>query len=234
MRFWLVVIALILVPFMSLAKDLLVVGIDDVSAAVSKEFVEQGRGSDIELEFFGGQTGFVFENADEAKILVSDLNVNEEQNKFTATAEIFVDGKRSAETKLFGRYFDMTEVWLPVKNIEKDAIITQDDLVKAKIRSNRLRDDNVVDIDELVGKQAVRQIKADRPIMAKDIQDEVLITKGQLVTAVYSYKGLQITSRMEALEDGAKGQEIKLLNAKSKKEIVGKVLDDKTVEIRAE
>ena len=234
MRFWLVVIALILVPFMSLAKDLLVVGIDDVSAAVSKEFVEQGRGSDIELEFFGGQTGFVFENADEAKILVSDLNVNEEQNKFTATAEIFVDGKRSAETKLFGRYFDMTEVWLPVKNIEKDAIITQDDLVKAKIRSNRLRDDNVVDIDELVGKQAVRQIKADRPIMAKDIQDEVLITKGQLVTAVYSYKGLQITSRMEALEDGAKGQEIKLLNTKSKKEIVGKVLDDKTVEIRAE
>ena len=234
MRFWLVVIALILVPFMSLAKDLLVVGIDDVSAAVSKEFVEQGRGSDIELEFFGGQTGFVFENADEAKILVSDLNVNEEQNKFTATAEIFVDGKLSAETKLFGRYFDMTEVWLPVKNIEKDAIITQDDLVKAKIRSNRLRDDNVVDIDELVGKQAVRQIKADRPIMAKDIQDEVLITKGQLVTAVYSYKGLQITSRMEALEDGAKGQEIKLLNTKSKKEIVGKVLDDKTVEIRAE
>ncbi len=234
MRFWLVVITLILVPFMSLAKDLLVVGIDDVSAAVSKEFVEQGRGSDIELEFFGGQTGFVFENADEAKILVSDLNVNEEQNKFTATAEIFVDGKLSAETKLFGRYFDMTEVWLPVKNIEKDAIITQDDLVKAKIRSNRLRDDNVVDIDELVGKQAVRQIKADRPIMAKDIQDEVLITKGQLVTAVYSYKGLQITSRMEALEDGAKGQEIKLLNTKSKKEIVGKVLDDKTVEIRAE
>lgn len=234
MRFWLVVITLILVPFMSLAKDLLVVGIDNVSAAVSKEFVEQGRGSDIELEFFGGQTGFVFENADEAKILVSDLNVNEEQNKFTATAEIFVDGKLSAETKLFGRYFDMTEVWLPVKNIEKDAIITQDDLVKAKIRSNRLRDDNVVDIDELVGKQAVRQIKADRPIMAKDIQDEVLITKGQLVTAVYSYKGLQITSRMEALEDGAKGQEIKLLNTKSKKEIVGKVLDDKTVEIRAE
>lgn len=234
MRFWLVVITLILVPFMSLAKDLLVVGIDDVSAAVSKEFVEQGRGSDIELEFFGGQTGFVFENADEAKILVSDLNVNEEQNKFTATAEIFADGKLSAETKLFGRYFDMTEVWLPVKNIEKDAIITQDDLVKAKIRSNRLRDDNVVDIDELVGKQAVRQIKADRPIMAKDIQDEVLITKGQLVTAVYSYKGLQITSRMEALEDGAKGQEIKLLNTKSKKEIVGKVLDDKTVEIRAE
>lgn len=234
MRFWLVVITLILVPFMSLAKDLLVVGIDNVSAAVSKEFVEQGRGSDIELEFFGGQTGFVFENADEAKILVSDLNVNEEQNKFIATAEIFVDGKLSAETKLFGRYFDMTEVWLPVKNIEKDAIITQDDLVKAKIRSNRLRDDNVVDIDELVGKQAVRQIKADRPIMAKDIQDEVLITKGQLVTAVYSYKGLQITSRMEALEDGAKGQEIKLLNTKSKKEIVGKVLDDKTVEIRAE
>ena len=61
-----------------------------------------------------------------------------------------------------------------------------------------------------------------------------MIKKGDEVTAIYTYKGLQITSKMEALEDGAEGQRIKLLNTKSHKEISGKVLDNKTVEIAAE
>lgn len=234
MRFWLVVFALIMMSVVAAAKGLLVVGIDEVSEAVGKEFVEQGMGSDIELEFFGGQTAFSFEDAETAKILVSNLNVNEEQSKFTATAEIFVDGKSMAETKLFGRYFVMTEVWVPAKDIDKDAIIAEGDLVKVKMRANRLRDDSIADIGDLVGKQAVRQLKADRPIMAKDIRDEILITKNQIVTAVYTYKGLQITSKVEALEEGAKGQRIRLLNTKSQKEITGKVLDKKTVEITAE
>lgn len=234
MRVWLVVLMFVLSSAWVQAKDLLIVGIDDVSDAVSKEFVEQGMGDNIELEFFGGQTAFSFENAEEAKIMVTDLNIGEEQNKFTATAEIFVDGKKAADTKLFGRYFEMVEVWLPVKDIDRDTVIKKEDLAKVKIRANRLRDDSVTDINDLLGKQTVRKIKADRPIMQKDIRDEILITKNKVVTAIYTYKGLQITSKVEALEDGAKGQRIKLLNTKSQKEIIGKVLDKNTVEIAAE
>lgn len=234
MRLLLVIFALVGMSFNSWAKELLIVGIDDVSEAVAKEFVEQGMGENIELEFFGGQTAFSFENADEAKIMVTDLNISENQNKFTATAEVFVDGKSAAETKLFGRYFEMVEVWLPVKDIARDAIIKEGDLAKVKMRANRLRDDSITDINDLLGKQTVRQIKADRPIMKKDVREEILITKNQMVTAIYTYKGLQITSKVEALEDGAKGQRIKLLNTKSQKEITGKVLDKKTVEITTE
>lgn len=234
MRVWLVVLMFVLSSAWVQAKDLLIVGIDDVSDAVSKEFVEQGMGDNIELEFFGGQTAFSFENAEEAKIMVTDLNIGEEQNKFTATTEIFVDGKKAADTKLFGRYFEMVEVWLPVKDIDRDTVIKKEDLAKVKIRANRLRDDSVTDINDLLGKQTVRKIKADRPIMQKDIRDEILITKNKVVTAIYTYKGLQITSKVEALEDGAKGQRIKLLNTKSQKEIIGKVLDKNTVEIAAE
>lgn len=202
--------------------------------AVISEFAEKGIDGDIEIEFFGGQTSFVLENVSTAKILVSNLEAGEGQNKFTAEAAIFADGKPAGQTKLFGRYFITEEIWLPIKDIEKDALISEDDLYQGRIRTNRLREDMVIAKDSLLGKQAVRTIKADKPITLRDVRDEVLVKKGQSVVVVYTHKGLQITSKAEALEDGTKGQSIKLLNTKSGKEIVGKILDKNTAEIAAE
>lgn len=212
----------------------LVLSPDDMAEAVRREFVEQGLGDNVEVEFFGGQTEFAFEGVKDAKIMVSYLEVEEEQNKFTAEAEIFADGKPVEKTKLFGRYFVMTEIWVPIKDIEKDKIIRSEDLKKVVFRSNRLREGTVGAKESLLGKQALRLIKEGKPIMLKDIRDEVLIKRGQTVLAVYRHKGLQIMTKMEAQEDGARGQRIKLLNTKSGKEVVGKVVDKNMVEIAAE
>lgn len=234
MRYWLIIFAGLAAAFAAQAREVLTLGLEEVSQAVRKEFVEQGINSDVELEFFGGQTAFVLENVEEAKILVSGLDVSEGQNKFTAEAEIFADGKPAGKTKLFGRYFVLTEAYVPARDIAKDAIIQEDDLAMVKMRANRLREDMVFAKDDLTGKQATRLIKADKPVTSRDIRDEIIIKKNQIVTAVYRNKGLQITSKTEALENGAKGQRIKLLNTKSQKEIIGKVIDKNTVEIAAE
>ena len=108
------------------------------------------------------------------------------------------------------------------------------DLEIKKMRSNRLREDDVISQNQLVGKQAVRTIKAGKPVSKRDIREEIVIRKGQNVLAVYNHKGLQITAKLEALEDGAKGNKIKLLNTKSQKEIFGEVVDKNTVNIMSE
>ena len=42
---------------------------------------------------------------------------------------------------------------------------------------------------------------------------------------------MQITAKVQALEDGAKGRKIELLNTKSKKNLYGEVIDAETVKI---
>ena len=51
------------------------------------------------------------------------------------------------------------------------------------------------------------------------------VKKGQNVTVIYKNKGLQITSKMEALSDGGRGDLIKFINTKSAKEVVAKIVD---------
>lgn len=207
---------------------------DDLSKAIKREFSEKGLGDDVDLEFFGGETNFEADNAKIMKILVTNLFTEEKINKFTAGVEIFADGVLLKQAEIIGKYFILHKVWVPETDIEKDQIIKESDLISQMVREGRLRDDVVTDKDELVGKQVVRLLKADKLVSLRDIRDEVLVKKGQMATVVYQNKGLQITSKMEALEDGSKEQIITLVNNKSGKEVVGKVVDKNMVLIVVE
>ena len=234
MRYLLTLLVLLQIVFGSGSASALTLELDDIVETIRAEFVEQGFDDNVELELFGGQTKFDLGNITDAKILLSNFSAIEDDDKFTVDAEIFADGKSVATTKLVGRYFVLEKVLVPTKDITKDEIIKKENLTQIIIRSNRLRDDVIKEENNLLGKQAIRTIKEGKPITSRDIRDEIVIKKGQMIMVVYKYKGLQITSKMEAIEDGAKGQRIRLINNKSNKEVVGRVVDKNMVEVLGE
>lgn len=234
MRYLLTLLVLLQIVFGSGSASALTLELDDIVEAIRAEFVEQGFDDNVELELFGGQTKFDLGDISDAKILLSNFSAVEDDDKFTVDAEIFADGKSVATTKLVGRYFVLEKVLVPTKDITKDEIIKKENLTQIIIRSNRLRDDVIKEENNLLGKQAIRTIKEGKPITSRDIRDEIVIKKGQMIMVVYKYKGLQITSKMEAIEDGAKGQRIRLINNKSNKEVIGRVVDKNMVEVLGE
>ncbi len=205
----------------------------DLVKAIKKEFVEQGIANVVELEIFGGKTEFETTD-DNVKILISNLKTDIDSNKFTSTAEIFADGNLIEKTELLGRFFIMKEVYLPARDIAKGEIVKSEDLKSSWIRENRIKNDVVAEADNIIGKQTVRLLKTDKVITVRDLRDEIIVKKGQEVTVIYKNKGLQITSKMEATEDAGKGKFIKLINPKSNKDVVAKVIDKNTAEIKVE
>ena len=74
-------------------------------------------------------------------------------------------------------------------------------------------------------------LKEGKLITANDLGEKILIKKGDVLTALYATPHMQITAKVQALEDGAKGRKIELLNTKSKKNLYGEVIDAETVKI---
>lgn len=234
MRYLFVFCTILISTLIAKSAFALTLGIDDVAEAVKAEFVEKGLGDSVDLEFFGGKTSFDIGNAKDFKILLDKLETSEGSDKFSVEAEIFADGESVAQTKLSGRYFVLQEIAVPLRDVSKDEIIKQEDVSYLMVRAGKIKNDTLRDDYKLVGKQAVRTLKAGKPVSEKDVREEVIVRKGQDVLVVYKNKGLQITSKMEALEDGAKGERIKLLNTKSGKEVAGKVVDKNMVEVLGE
>lgn len=205
---------------------------DDIAAALKKEYLERfGEGDEIELEFYGGQTNFSLEEAGEVKIMVANARFDELQNKFSADVEVFAGGKQVAKSSYQGKYYILTEVFVPAQNINKGEVITADKLKSVKTRSNRVKPQHLADKDKLINMEAKRNLREGKMISDKDVGKIVLIKKGSIVNLIYQTPYMQITAKAEALEDGCRGDRIEIRNTKSKKDLYGEVVDAETVRI---
>ena len=220
--------------FCSLAQASVLLSEADFLAALQNEFMEQGRDENIELEFFGGQTSFVFEDTKKAKIMISQLKIDDEQGRFSVKAEIFADGKLVDTSMLNGKFYVLGEVYVPATDVSKGEVIKDNMLELKEIRLNRVKDTHIISADKLIGKQAKKKLKAGKLIGDRDVSDVVVVKRGNLLTSVYKKKGLQITAQVTALEDGYKGQIIEVENTKSVKKFTARVIDAQTVEIVTE
>ena len=215
-KFWGIIIGICLLALP--AKATVLLNDAEFMAALQKEFVEQGHDEKLEMEFFGGQTVFVIEDA--------------EQGTFSANAEIFADGKHYSSTNLTGKFYVLGEAFVPVEEIAKGEEITEDKLELVPMRLNRIKDADITAKEKLVGMEAKRTLKPGRLINERDIGSKIIMKKGALVTSIYRSKGLQITAQAIAQEDGAKGELIKVENTKSGKKFRARVVDAETVEVQ--
>lgn len=213
------------------AAEMLNITEKDIARAVTAEFAEQGLDEDLDLEFFGGQSSFVIEEAQTAKVMISDLKYDETQNKFSARVEIFADGKSAAVSNLQGKYYVLSEIWVPNRNINKGENLTAQDLKVIKIRSNRIKPSVLTKKEQLLDKEAKRSLKEGKAVNEREVGEQILVRKGDVVTLVYKSGPMQITAKGEALSDGAKNQKIEAENTKSKKKVYGIVTDKDTVEV---
>lgn len=72
-------------------------------------------------------------------------------------------------------------------------------------------------------------VAAGVPLLARVIKPRVVIHRGQVANALVQDGGLSVTTKVEALEDGAPGQMIRARNPVSRRDLSGRVLDGQTI-----
>lgn len=90
-------------------------------------------------------------------------------------------------------------------------------------------DGGIDDPDQAVGRQLRTTIQAGQMIHANSLTAPVLVRRNQLVTLTFKQGGLIITDQGRALDQGAAGEAIRILNTTSRATITGQVMEDGSV-----
>jgi len=82
---------------------------------------------------------------------------------------------------------------------------------------------NVLDrVDDVLNAELLRDIPAGTPLRSHDIRPALMVKRGQLVmVSAGSERGFRVVARLEALQDGRMGEQIKLKNRESGRQISG-------------
>ncbi len=105
------------------------------------------------------------------------------------------------------------DVYKAKTNIEKGSIIKAQDFQKVAMRSDRLSNDVISDIDIFTGKAAEYHMKKDTVLRTFHIKTDMLIQRGQTVKATLNTNGIKIELQTVAMENGYENKNIKLKNS---------------------
>ncbi|MBR1169852.1 flagellar basal body P-ring formation chaperone FlgA [Bradyrhizobium liaoningense] len=143
--------------------------------------------------------------------------------RFDIAFEIANDGN-AAPTKLrfAGTAIETVEVAVLTRDIDRAELLKSSDLSLERRPKAEVAGEPA-SRDRSIGMQLRRGMRAGTPIRAADLVRPDFVVRDQAVTIIYQVPGLYLTTRGKAIESGAEGDTVSVLNLQSKRTLTGVV-----------
>ena len=152
----------------------------------------------------------------------------------TALSLVFLDADGTAiEERTLAT---LVEVWATFyrtkETLKRGVVITRDNLESERLLLNDYPKRSIFTVEEIIGKET-KSTLAKHTIIAEWMLREVpLIKGGAPIVLIYSGNGVHIRAQGQALDDGYAGSFIRVKSRfKSKKVVIGEVIDEKSVRV---
>jgi flagella basal body P-ring formation protein FlgA len=121
------------------------------------------------------------------------------------------------------------EVWVAASGLKHGQLIRVADLHRERRDMLTCREPLAEFAPDDPSLEFCESVQAGSPIFARFIRPRAIVHRGQSLMAMVHDGALMITLKVEALEDGAAGQIIRVRNPLSRRDLHGKVLDEENV-----
>jgi len=143
---------------------------------------------------------------------------------FSATLVFSVDGKEAKRTKVTARVDLYAEVVVAKRYLQRHHEIDEKDVQTMRKNLASLPSDVLTDVKEAVSMRTTSSINGQEVLRKSLIQPPPLIRKGERIMMLVENNRFKIVTWGEVKEDGRKGDQVKVVNLSSKKEVIGRVL----------
>ncbi|HLC26240.1 MAG TPA: flagellar basal body P-ring formation chaperone FlgA [bacterium] len=117
------------------------------------------------------------------------------------------------------------------KPIARGQILGAGDVYLRRMSVRELLPNTASEISKVVEKKARRFLQAHQVINETFLENQTAVRKGEVVKLVVESPSLHIETPGKTVQDGGVGEVIRVLNLGSHKEVYGRVLDSKTVQV---
>ncbi|WP_421861652.1 flagellar basal body P-ring formation chaperone FlgA [Parvibaculum sp.] len=209
----------------------------DVAAVIASAIEAQSSAlpssSQLQVDFENGMAGIQVADGAEPSVKVEQLAFNQRSGAFTAILRAPANDMLSQLRRVTGRAYPVTDVPVLVRDMQPGEIVRQQDIDWVRLPANRVSQNIVTALEHLVGMSPRRPARAGEPMRIADMQPPILIEKGAQVDVTLISGSLTLTARGRALESGAIGDVVSVVNTRSNRTIQGVVEGPNMVRIDA-
>lgn len=135
-----------------------------------------------------------------------------------------VDGKLYRKVSVSGRVLVSRKIITTAREVPRGRVISRRDLEQVTRLCSALRTDDFRTLSQVVGKRATRNIRSGQVVTRRMVETPPVVRKGDRVIITAENSALEITTLGRVLEDAHVGEQVKVVNVSSGKEIFATVV----------
>lgn len=166
-----------------------------------------------------------------ARIAVEELDFDRLSQRFAATLVAPAGDPAAQRLRVSGRIEAVTEIPVLRSSVAVGQVIGRDDLEFITVPVSRLGGQTIAQADDVVGFAARRALAPGRPIRTAEVQRPMMVAKGALISITVTTPVMSLSTVGRAIEGGARGDVIQVMNMQSKKTVSGTVIAPGQVEV---
>jgi flagella basal body P-ring formation protein FlgA len=203
---------------------------DDVLDALRTALVGAGASTDCDIELAGFTPPLVpFES--DPHPAVSDLDYDTNAGRFSAVLSVTGTGMDPIHLRVAGRVDDTVELPVSTTRLPAGSVLRADDVHIARVHMTLVRGEVARRPGDAVGMQLKRQIAPGMPLPLAEMTRPSLVQKGATVLMALDSPGIALTAQGQALEPGAIGERIRVLNPMSHAVVEAEVIGPDRVRV---
>ncbi|MFN3658945.1 MAG: flagellar basal body P-ring formation chaperone FlgA [Pseudolabrys sp.] len=200
---------------------------EEVEEAIAQALAAQhplGEAGDITVTFEREMRAMYVDPAATGAVRVARVTFEPRSGRFDATLEIPTGAARHGTFRLTGRAHATMDVVTVLRRIERGAVLKETDVAIERHPRNSVGRDAITDRSQAIGLAARTELQPGRPLRGAELKKPELVQRNDTVTMIYEVPGIMLSVRGKAMESGAEGDTIAVLNEQSKRTVHGVVV----------
>jgi flagella basal body P-ring formation protein FlgA len=191
-----------------------------------------GPAKDVTVTFDRELTAIQVEPSAKGDPRIAALNYDSRSGRFEVTLDMPTGASTRGALRLAGRAAATAEVVTVARALERGEVIRAADVVVERRPRAEIGRELLRSTDDVVGLAARAQLRPGQLLRGADLMKPEVVQHNETVTLIYELPGIRLTVRGKAVEGGAEGDTISVLNEQSKRTVQGVVAGPGRVVIR--
>jgi flagella basal body P-ring formation protein FlgA len=206
---------------------------DLIDQAVVKALAEQGAPTEVEVEISNWQFRMFVPIEKPMTVSLESVVYDTQSKRFSGTISAPAGDPNAERAQLHGRIYQVVEVPVLRRRINAGDVIRREDIEFMKVRDYQALRGIIVSPGALIGFTPRRALSEQTVLRESDVQQLVLVNRNETVTVTLNTSTMSLSTQGKALDNGAKGETVRVLIAKSNRTLEGTVTGPNTIAIRA-
>lgn len=199
-------------------------------AALRVALAVSGVSADADVEM-PGYTPVLVPPEVRATAEVGQLDYNATTGQFTAVLSVTAAGMSPGHARLSGRVLDVVELPVTVRRLGPGDVIGAADIQLARLHANAVRADVALVPAQVVGMALRHPVGPGAPLLLADLARPQAVQKGESVQMQLQSPGISVSAQGVAMDSGAVGERVRVLNVSSRAVVEAEVLSSGHVRV---